>query len=126
MMNDQLFFMDDSYINEAGTAAFLTKDNREIEKNTSITGELLIKNGFKKKYDEILQEYIWDIFVPLKTNPNIMYHLVIKNYSNTPNRNWYIHIDNEVCSSCGSLDLETIYHFNKFIRLLDIDFKMEI
>lgn len=57
-MNDQLFFMDDSYINEAGTAAFLTKDNREIEKNTSITSELLIKNGFKKKYDEILQQDI--------------------------------------------------------------------
>ena len=126
MMNDQLFFMDDSYINEAGTRAFITKDNREIEKNTSITGELLIKNGFKKKYDEILQEYIWDIFVPLKTDPNTMYHLVIKNYSNTPNRNWYIHVDNEVCSSCGSLDIETIYHFNKFIRLLDIDFKIEI
>ena len=125
-MNDQLFFMDDSYINEAGTAAFITKDNREIEKNTSITSELLIKNGFKKKYDEILQEYIWDIFVPLKTDPNTMYHLVIKNYSNTPNRNWYIHVDNEVCSSCGSLDIETIYHFNKFIRLLDIDFKIEI
>lgn len=125
MMNDQLFFMDDSYMNEAGAVAF-TKDNREIEKNTSITGELLTKNGFKKKYDEILQEYIWDIFVPLKTNPNTMYHLVIKNYSNTPNRNWYIHVDNEVCSSCGSLDIETIYHFNKFIRLLDIDFKMEI
>lgn len=125
MMNDQLFFMDDSYINEAGAVSF-AKNNSEIEKNTSITGELLIKNGFKKKYDEILQQDIWDIFVPLKTNSNIMYHLVIKNYSNTPNRNWYIHIDNEVCSSCGSLDIETIYHFNKFIRLLDIDFKIEI
>lgn len=125
MMNDQLFFMDDSYINEAGAVSF-AKNNSEIEKNTSITSELLIKNGFKKKYDEILQQDIWDIFVPLKTNSNIMYHLVIKNYSNTPNRNWYIHIDNEVCSSCGSLDIETIYHFNKFIRLLDIDFKIEI
>ena len=118
--------MDDSYINEAGTAAFLTKDNREIEKNTSITSELLIKNGFKKKYDEILQQDIWDISVHLKSNPNIMYHLKINNYSNTPNRNWYIHVDNEVFSSCGSLDIETIYHFNKFIRLLDIDFKMKI
>lgn len=76
MMNDQLFFMDDSYINEAGAVSF-AKNNSEIEKNTSITGELLIKNGFKKKYDEILQEYIWDIFVPLKPNSNIMYHLVM-------------------------------------------------
>lgn len=125
-MNDQLFFMDDSYINEAGAAAFLTKDNREIEKSTSITSELLVKNGFKKEYDGILQEDIWDIFVPLKTNPNIRYHLEMNNYSNTPNRNWYIHVDNEVCSSCGSLDLETVSHFNKFMKLMDINFRLEI
>ena len=111
-MERQLFFMDDSYIKN--------------DPNMSISENVLLDSGFTKTFSDILQEYSYYIYVPLKHNSNILYRIDVYNYSNTPNRDWYMHVDNEVCSSCGSLDFQTVKHFNTFMELLDINFRLNV
>lgn len=92
-----------------------------------ITKELLIANGFTEKplpyfKDEKEVEYVRD--VPLLYSDE-EYHLSVTSYSNTVNRDWCLHVDNECFSTSGMVDIQTIYHFNTFMELLDIDFKLK-
>ena len=89
-----------------------------------ITKELLLNNGFRVDPYLPLSIDFYKKEIPLKSNSNIKYRLTIWEESNTPGRDWCIQIDNEMCMSCGSLDLQTIEHFNTFMDLLDLDFKL--
>lgn len=61
----------------------------------------------------------------LKEQPHIYYRIRIMNCSNTVGRDWFVHVDNDVCMTCGSLDVQTIEQFNTFMNLLDINFQLE-
>lgn len=102
-----------------------TLQNELIEKSTNITDDILIKNGFEKKYFDQLEYFYYTKYVTLKSKPNVMYKLKIEEGSNTNDREWYMHVDNELSMTCGNLDIQTIYHFNQFLNLLDIDFKLK-
>lgn len=92
-----------------------------------ITKELLIDNGFEKVADRGYNgEFYYSFFrkvVPHKTRA-CKYHLTIQNESNTPYRYWSIQVDNETHMTCGGIDLQTVGHFNTFMDLLDLDFKL--
>lgn len=124
-MKDQLFYMDDSYINEAGFVAMMTKDIREKEKNTSLDPTILEQNGFKKIVDEITNMISFEKEVK-KKHDNYHFFIAVRQLSNYPGRHWWVRIDNCDMDSVASLDIETVRHFNKLMRLMDIDFTINI
>ena len=58
----------ENYINEAGFVSYITKDIREKERITSLCDDILVTNGFEKKWDDIL--CIWE------------YHMTASQYGN--------------------------------------------
>lgn len=89
-----------------------------------ITKKLLIDNGFEldqRMLSNGVIEYKKD--VPHKTCPH-KYHLTIWDESNTPGRDFSIQVDDEMHMTCGGIDLQTVEHFNTFMDLLDLDFKL--
>lgn len=89
-----------------------------------ITRELLLEKGFEEDYKFSQHFTFYKKDVPSKINPNINYHLYLCEDSNTIGRDWMIQVDNERCMLCGSLDIQTRHHFNTFMDLLDLDFKI--
>lgn len=100
-----------------------------MEKTLILTDELLLNKGFQKEklpwyndwYDDIQYEYRKEVPV---IHSKDYYYLSITHLSNTKNRDWAVHVDNEVHSTSGKCDIQTIEQFNKFMELLDIDFKL--
>lgn len=89
-----------------------------------ITGKLLSDNGFELDQRMLSNGVIeYKKEVPHK-NGRYKYHLTVWDESNTPYRDWSIHVDNETHMTCGGIDLQTVEHFNIFMDLLDLDFKL--
>lgn len=91
-----------------------------------ITRELLLNKGFtedKVVWYEECPDYVYTKEVPLFNSSN-HYYISITTYSNTTNRDWSVHIDNEVHSTSGKCDIQTVEQFNLFMQLLDINFKL--
>ena len=89
-----------------------------------ITKKILVDNGFEldqRMLSSGVVEYKKD--VPHKTRPH-NYHLTIWDESNTPGRDFGIQVDDEMHMTCGAIDLQTVEHFNTFMDLLDLDFKL--
>jgi hypothetical protein len=89
-----------------------------------ITKKLLINNGFVENYNKYTYEYEYGREVALKHNPECIYFLRIYEGSNTNGRDWWINVDNDLHMTCGNVDLNTVEHFNTFMDLLDLDFKL--
>ena len=83
-----------------------------------ITKELLLKNGFvEESYDEYY-DYIKKVEE---------HWLTFKwDVSNTPNRDWYLHIDS--CDRCtvGGCDVQYIHQVQTLCNVLGIDLKLEL
>lgn len=83
-----------------------------------ITKKLLLKNGFvEESYDEYY-EYIKEVDD---------HWLTFKwDVSNTPNRDWYLHIDS--CDRCtvGGCDVQYIHQVQTLCNVLGIDLKLEL
>lgn len=124
-MKDQLFYMDDSYINEAGFVSAITKNVREKEKNTSLDPTILEQNGFKKVVDKFTNIISFEKEVNKKQG-NYHFFIAIRQLSNYPGRHWWVRIDNCDMDSVASLDIETVRHFNKLMGLMDLDFNINI
>ena len=90
----------------------------------TITEELLLKNGFVK---ELLIEgnERYDDWVSYKKEVN-GYFLEIRHCSNSIERDWYVHIDNESHCSVGSMDIEYVHQLQNFLTLLGINIDIEI
>ena len=89
-----------------------------------ITGKLLSDNGFELDQRMLSNGVIeYKKEVPHK-NSRHKYHLTVWNESNTPYRDWSIQVDNEIHMTCGGIDLQTVEHFNTFMDLLDLNFKL--
>lgn len=89
-----------------------------------ITGKLLCDNGFELDQRMLSNGVIeYKKEVPHK-NGRHKYYLTVWDESNTPYRDWIIQVDNETHMTCGGIDLQTVEHFNTFMDLLDLDFKL--
>ena len=120
----------EQYINEAGFVSYITKDIREKERITSLSDEILVKNGFEKKWDDILCIYEYHLTASQYGNDKELFHIIVcegfEGYTNYLGRNWNIHVDNcDMCSVAG-IATETVAHFNKLMRLMDINYKINI
>jgi hypothetical protein len=87
----------------------------------NITENILLEKGFEKYSDNPYECY--KIKAPLKGNKEYLFTLTIdEGYTNYPNREWNIQVDDaRMCSVCGC-DIQTTEQFNKLMDLLEIDF----
>ena len=120
----------ENYINEAGFVSYITKDIREKERITSLSDDILVNNGFEKKWDDILCIWEYHMTALQYGNNKELFHIIVceafQGYTNYPGRNWNIHVDNcDMCSVAG-ISAETVRHFNKLMSLMDINFKINL
>ena len=89
-----------------------------------ISEELLLKNGFNK---ELLIEGMenYDDWVNYKKEVN-GYFLDIRHCSNSIERDWYVHIDNDAHCSVGSMDIEYVHQLQNICTIcgFEIDLKL--
>lgn len=80
-----------------------------------ITEDLLLKNGFNKELlIEGMEDY--DDWVSYKKQVN-GYFLDIRHCSNSIERDWYVHIDNDAHCSVGSMDIEYVHQLQNLVTL---------
>ena len=91
----------------------------------NITKKILLRHNLQKTVKQGLDWIEYECEANLKEQPHIYYRIRIINCSNTVGRDWFVHVDNDVCMTCGSLDVQTIEQFNTFMNLLDINFQLE-
>lgn len=89
-----------------------------------ITEELLLKNGFNKELlIEGMEDY--DDWVSYKKQVN-GYFLDIRHCSNSIERDWYVHIDNDAHCSVGSMDIEYVHQLQNTCRLAGFEIELKI
>lgn len=110
------FFMDDSYL-----------EGRVCSRHNLITAEMLEAKGFE--HDLTVEEYLVseDIhkYCYLEKNIGNKYFIHMQlGVSNMNGRDWSLHVDNSSHSTIGCVDISTVEHFNTFMQLLEIDFRL--
>lgn len=90
--------------------------------NMNISEKWLIDQGFE--IDELKgEDYLYKYYK--KDIDNV--HLTINNnFSNTVNRDFFIHIDNADFESIFSADIQTIEHINKALEFIDCKFRFDV
>lgn len=126
-MND-VYYMDDSYLNERAYVSAMNQIDIKREKNTLISDKYIINNGFCKRNDNttcIMEEEIPNYKCYEKSIDNEYFVTISKGYSNIDYENgWTVHVDN--CNRCtiGTIDITTIYQYNTFMKALGIKDKL--
>lgn len=89
-----------------------------------ISEDLLLKNGFNK---ELLIEGMenYDDWVSYKKEVN-GYFLDIRHCSNSIERDWYVHIDNDAHCSVGSMDIEYVHQLQNTCRLAGFEIELKV
>lgn len=90
----------------------------------TITEGLLLKNGFTK---ELLIEgnERYDDWVSYKKEVN-SYFLEIRHCSNSIERDWFIHVDNDHHCSVGGVDIEYVHQLQNFCTLCGFEFEIKV
>lgn len=78
--------------------------------------------------EELLENNSWEYFSELKDTfkgyrktiecNDKTFHCNLIKTSNTPNRDWFIQVDNEDCDSVGNMDVSNFHHITEFLKLL--------
>lgn len=97
-----------------------------------ITKEILLENGFEAKQEPMVSladtHFIGERFfkrVQKKGNKEYFFTIDLdNNYSNSIDRDWNLHIDNNDMQSVCGCDIQTTEHFNTLMELMEIDFKL--
>ena len=88
-----------------------------------ITEKILLNNGFSKSDKCHYFDYC-EYYKEITAKSGEPHYIRISEGSNTIGRDWWIHVDNDTRMTCGSIDLDTVEHFNTFMDLLDLDVKL--
>lgn len=89
-----------------------------------ISEDLLLKNGFNK---ELLIEGMenYDDWVSYKKEVN-GYFLDIRHCSNSIERDWYVHIDNDTHCSVGSMDVEYVHQLQNVVKVAGYEIELKV
>lgn len=83
-----------------------------------ITKKLLLENGFRfekrGEYEDYYKEF-GDFLLAFKYN-----------ISNTPKRDWYLHVDGSVRSSVGGCDVQYIHEAQNLMNILGMKIEFEL
>lgn len=101
-------FDDEAYLDFDGNEGDVWEEKYEDIKPIALTEELLLIFGFKKEQDNICGDYEYTIYIG-------EYPIRINKYSNTINRDWNIHIDNNVHDTILSADIQYVHQLQNAI-----------
>lgn len=90
----------------------------------TITEELLLKNGFEKRL-LIEGNESYDDWVSYEKEVN-GYFLEIRHCSNSIERDWYVHVDNNYRCGVGGLDIEYVHQLQNFCTLCGFEIKIVV
>lgn len=90
----------------------------------TITEELLLKNGFEKRL-LIEGNERYDDWVSYEKEVN-GYFLEIRHCSNSIERDWSIHVDNEHHCSIGGIDIEYVHQLQNTCRLSGFEIELKV
>lgn len=94
----------------------IAEDSVELHPNyLPITEEMLENNGWEyfSELQDAFKGYKKTIECDGKT-----FHCDLIKTSNTPNRDWFVHVDNDIFESVGTMDVSNFHHINEFLKLL--------
>lgn len=86
------------------------EDDYEWFEPMEIRTDFLLHNGFKEETNGIGgNEY----------NINLgKYHIKVQQFSNTPDRKWSVHIDNDVYMTVGGGDVQYVHQLQNLVKVL--------
>ena len=90
----------------------------------TITEELLLKNGFEKRL-LIEGNERYDDWVEYEKDFN-EYVVSMRHCSNTIERDWYVHVDNNYRCSIGGIDIEYVHQLQNFCTLCGFEIDLNI
>lgn len=90
----------------------------------TITEELLLKNGFEKRL-LIEGNERYDDWIEYKKEVN-GYFLEIRHCSNSVERDWFVHVDNNYHCSIGGIDIEYVHQLQNFCTLCGFEIGIEV
>ena len=102
-----------------------------LEKDwTVITVEMLLDNGFKDTtskfeldYYTSIGEILYSVYT-LWTKDDKPVKIDMMHCLTNSGAKWLMHIDNEVCNSIGSCDIDYIWQFNAMLEILNSKFRL--
>ena len=135
--NDYAKF-DDKFASEMAFVEYINSETAEMDKHRNITEDILIDAGFE--YLEIESNCGRDInstdpelFSPTyaifrkwangKDSSNVL-KLDIDNGHNNRGTGWRLHIDNGMCETIGSADIDTVWEFNTLMQVFKSKFRL--
>ncbi len=104
-----------------------------MEKNTIITEDILVNSGFEylEHETDLLTGYQKETFgidnykvFRIWTNDDNPIKLDIDNGCNNRGTSWHLHIDNDICETIGTADIDTVEQFNKLMEVFDSKFRL--
>lgn len=78
-----------------------------------VTEELLVKIGFEEYEDLPLEGKFYRYW-----DKEGKYKLDVRNFWTNSRREWYIHIDNDVCSTIGSGEFDYVHELQNLVRVI--------
>lgn len=90
----------------------------------TITEELLLKNGFKKRL-LIEGNERYDDWVSYEKEVN-GYFLEIRHCSNSIERDWYVHVDNNYRCGVGGIDIEYVHQLQNFCMICGFEIGINV
>ena len=90
----------------------------------TITEELLLKNGFEKRL-LIEGNERYDDWVEYEKDFN-GYVVSMRHCSNTIERDWYVHIDNDAHCSVGSMDIEYVHQLQNVVKIAGYEMEIKV
>ena len=90
----------------------------------TITEDLLLNNGFEKRL-LIEGNERYDDWVEYKKEVN-GYFLEIRHCSNSIERDWFIHVDNNHHCSIGGIDIEYVHQLQNFCMLCGFEIDLNL
>lgn len=123
---DDVFYMDDSYLNERAYVSAMNQIDIKKEKNTQIIDKYILESGFSKCNDNTIMEEEFPGYRSYEKSIDDNYFITItKGISNVDHENgWTVHVDNSDRCTIGSIDITNIYQYNTFMKALGIKDKL--
>ena len=127
--------IDEKFNNEMKFLESMNLKIEEINKNRKITTDILLEAGFINITMKEMSDYYkniygqdnysaWRIWTTKDIkDPNCL-KLDIDNGPTNSGREWHLHIDNNVCNTIGSGDIDNVWQFNQLMKIFDSKFRL--
>ena len=127
--------VNEQFDNEMKFLEYIQSEKASIDKHRKITVEILKDAGFEEITTPEMKQYHKDTYDQnnysewrLWTTDNINdYNCLKLDIDNGPNNrgtNWHLHIDNNVCCTIGSADINNVWEFNTLMQVFKSKFRL--